>query len=101
VSAHRKFTPTLPQLAASYRTSKQRVHQLVADHGFDAVADPARLFSILLGRTASPLRSRLSDPGERARIRAEIASYSPGGILGAAFRQGLRASLDEAIRLDP
>lgn len=63
---------TQSQLARAYAVTRQRVGQLVQQHGFEVVADPDRLFAARLDHCRGPLRSKLSDPEIRAQIKLDL-----------------------------
>lgn len=69
-------SPRMIDIARVYRVSRQRIHEMrktfaLAPQDF---ADPERIFNVLLDHSvACPMRDRLTDPAERARIRNQLA----------------------------
>jgi len=59
---HRRHAISFAEIGKIYEVSPQHAHWLVERHGFSIVANPTRLFGVLLDGKASLLRSRLANP---------------------------------------
>jgi hypothetical protein len=66
------------QIGQAYGLTRQRVCELVQEHGFDAVIDPSVLFVKLLeAGNSSALRTALSDPDFRREVRHKLMTTAP------------------------
>jgi hypothetical protein len=63
-----------PQLTRAFRLSRQRIAQLVATYGIEAVSDPSKLLKALPLGHSSKLKRALSNPSRRKEIRERLAA---------------------------
>ena len=67
--------PTILQLSKAYGISTAYWHRISSVAGIEREDwhCPDRIFKMLLGRNASPLRQKLADPGNRSTIAKSLS----------------------------